>query len=664
MMLRWDSVRKCLAVILSATCMAPFGFAQQGLESIAPEKPTGNVLVRPYEAADIPPVRLANSTRLSDLLRGGKIYLTAQDAIALALENDINIELDRYNPLVDTWNLERDEAGGALPGVPSGASQASTVTSGLGVTGSQAGAGVGNRGGSSNSGNIVGATISQIGPTTPTLDPVFQSAESFGHFSAPQAQLLQSQVSNLIQNKRNFTASISEGLLSGGNVSLSFSNAYLNENSPSDVLNPASAPSLSFSFRHNLLLGFGTAVNGRFITVAKKTLQIDDIAFATQVISEVANVLNLYYGLVADYQDVKAKQTALDVAQRFYDDNKKQVQIGTMAPLDVTTAESQVASSQFALVTSQTTLEQQQVSLKNLLSRNGLADPLIAGAEIIPLDRIEVPEKDNLPPLKQLIATALASRLDLRSDKLNLENAKTSALGTQNGVLPQLVALATTSNSGLAGTPRIVPVQGQFATTTVNSPLPPGLIICPGAPGTLCEVPGAAVVGGVGTALGQIIRRDYPSENAGGYIVANVHNRQAQGDEAIDQLGLRQTELQNLRTVNQVAVDVSNQAIGMQQARVRYQTAIKNRVLDQQLLEAEQKKFSLGASTTFLVVQAQSAMATAQSAEVAALVAYSNARVSLDQILGTTLKTNNVSIDEAKSGRVTRTSALPATLPQ
>jgi outer membrane protein TolC len=143
-----------------------------------------------------------------------------------------------------------------------------------------------------------------------------------------------------------------------------------------------------------------------------------------------------------------------------------------------------------------------------------------------------------------------------------------------------------------------------------------------------------------------------------------VHNRQAQGDEAIDQLGLRQTELQNLRTVNQVAVDVSNQSIGMQQARVRYQTAVKNRGLDQQLLEAEQKKFSLGASTTFLVVQAQSALATAQSAEVAALVAYSNARVSLDQILGTTLKTNNVSIEEAKSGRVSRASALPATLPQ
>jgi outer membrane protein TolC len=172
------------------------------------------------------------------------------------------------------------------------------------------------------------------------------------------------------------------------------------------------------------------------------------------------------------------------------------------------------------------------------------------------------------------------------------------------------------------------------------------------------------VVGDIGTALGQIIRRHYPSENASAYIVPNLRNRQAQADEAIDQLGMRQTELQNLRTVNQVAVDVSNQAIGLQQARVRYQAAVKNRVLNEQLLQAEQKKFSLGASTTFLVVQAQSALATAQSTEVASLVTFSNARVSLDQTLGTTLQTNHVSIEEAHRGRVSRTSALPATLPQ
>jgi outer membrane protein TolC len=304
------------------------------------------------------------------------------------------------------------------------------------------------------------------------------------------------------------------------------------------------------------------------------------------------------------------------------------------------------------------------VSLKNVLSRDGLADPLIAEATIVPLDRIEVPEKDDLPPLKQLIGTAMVNRVDLQSDKLNLQNAETSALGTKNGVLPQLVALAGASSKGLAGTARIVQLRGSGFTPKPGQPLPAGIIPCPDVPGALCEVPGEAVVGDIGTALGQIIRRHYPSENASAYIVPSLRNRQAQADEGIDQLSLRQTELQDLRTVNQVAVDVSNQLIELQQARVRYQAAVKNRVLDEQLLQAEQKKFSLGASTTFLVVQAQSALATAQSTEVAALVAFSNARVSLDQTLGTTLKTNNISIDEARSGRVSRRSALPATLPQ
>ena len=655
--------RRLLAAALCLALTSPLGFTQQSSSAIAPVKPTGNLFVRPYSAATVPPVRLGNSTRLRDLERGGKIYLTAQDAIALALENNIDIEVDRYNPLVDTVALERNLAGGALPGVPSGASQASSVTSGLGVAGSQAGAGVSVSNGNSNSGNAVGATISQIGPTTPTLDPVFQSTESFGHTSSPQSQLLLSQISNLIQNKRNYSASISAGLITGGNVSLSFTDAHLNENSPSDVLNPASLASLSLSFRHNLLLGFGKAMNMRFITAARRTLVVDDLSFRVQVIGVVANVLNLYYGLVTDYQDLKAKQSALEVAQRFYEDNKKQVQIGTMAPLDVTTAEAQVASSQLDLVTSQTNLETQQVSLKNTLSRNGLADSLLANAEIVPLDRIDVPEKDDLPPLKDLIGTAMANRVDLQANKLNLQNAETSALGTKNGVLPQLSVLASASNRGLAGQPRIVQLSSRSFQPKPGTSLPAGIIVCPGNPAAFCEVPADSLVGGIGTALGQIVRRNYPSESGGAFISPTLRNRQAQADQAIDQLGIRQTELQNLRTANQVAVDVSNQSIGLQQARVRYQAAMKNRVLDEQLLQAEQKKFALGASTTYLVVQAQSALAAAQSTEVAALVAFSNARVSLDQTLGTTLKTNNISIEEAQSGRVNRQSALPSTLP-
>jgi outer membrane protein TolC len=384
------------------------------------------------------------------------------------------------------------------------------------------------------------------------------------------------------------------------------------------------------------------------------------------VIGVVVNVLNLYYGLVADYQDVKAKQSAFDVAQRFYEDNKKQVQIGTMAPLDVTTAEAQVATSQQDLVVSQTTIEQGQVSLKNALSRNGLADPVLRDVEIVPLDRIDVPEKEDIPPMKDLIATAVANRPDLEVDKLNLINARTAALGTKNGVLPQAELLAGATNNGTSGTPQVVVLRGASGIIGPGGTVPSGIFPCPpgiGQPGNFCSTAPPQLVGGLSNALGQMIRRDYPGERVAGSFAPSLRNRVAQADYGIEQLELRQTELENQRTVNQVAVDVSNQSIGLQQARARYQAALRNRILQQQLLDAEQKKFSLGASTSFLVVQQQRDLATAQSTEVAALVAYSSARISLDQTLGTVLKTSNISVEEAQSGRVNRQSVLPPTLP-
>lgn len=665
-LMKW--LRSSLAVALCCCC-STLTWAQQAAEqqAIGPERPSGFVFIRPYKATTIPPVRLHNSLRLRDLLRGGKLYLTVQDAIALALENNIDLEMDRYGPVIDLWNLERAEAGGPLPGVPNANSSGRSVASGQGVSGSQSAAGINSSGGSANTGNTVGATIAQIGPAVPTLDPVFQDVQAYSHTSAPQANSVLSEVANLIQNQRNYTETISTGLITGGKVTLTYNDSYLNENAPSDLTNPSNYTTLTLSLQQNLLQGFGTALNTRNIRVAKNNLKLDDLTFENQVIGVAVNVLNLYYALVADYEDLKAKRSAVDVAQKFYEDNTKQVQIGTMAPLDVTTAEAQLASSQQDLVVSQTNLEQQQVQLKDALSRNGLADPVIAEADIIPLDHIEVPEKSEVRPLKTLIATALANRPDLAAEQMNIQNLEISALGTQNAVLPQLAALASATNRGAAGTARFVPIPPDQAAAFLNSPLPAGIVNCPasvGPRGTLCEVPNSYFVGGVGDALGQMIRRNYPSQALGGYIVPVLRNRQAQADAAIDQLNIRQTQLQTRRDLNEVAVDVSNQMVALEQARVRYLAAVKARVLDQQLLEAEQKKFSLGASTVFNVVSQQRDLATGQSAEVAALVAYSNARVSLNQTLGTTLKENNISLEEAVSGHVARKSSLPEKLPE
>lgn len=663
-------LRPAMALLLSWVFTLPPAFAQNPQaprlpesEVIAPVRPSKPIL-RTYEGVRVPPVQLRNRGRFRDLIRAGKLYLTAQDAIALALENNIDIEVSRYTPVLDQWNLERAEAGGALPGVPSASSLGSSVTRGEGVQGSQAAAGV-STGGSGGSGNTtVNATVTQIGPVTPALDPVFQSSTVFSHRSSPQAEFAQSLVENLIDKQRNYSDSIQDGFLTGTTGNISWTEGYLNENSPTDILNPQYAPTLNLTITQELLQGFGVSVNRRTIDTDRLNLKIDALNFKTEVITVVVNVLNLYYGLSADYDDLRAKRRAVDVAQLFYQNNQKQVQLGTLAPLDVTTAEAQVASAEQDLATSQATLEQQQISLKSVLSRNGDADAVLTNVDIIPLDRIEVPQTAEAPAIQQLTAQALANRTDIAAEQMHLAVDKLTNLGTTNVLLPVVAVQFGATNQGLSGTPQLV-VQGPAqAAATSSQQYPPGFEPCPPPnQGYVCEVADPYFKGGFGNAAGQVFRRNYPTESIAAYMSARLRNRQAQADYAIDQLSLRQDTVSNQKVRNQVAVDVSNQVVALEQARVRYLAAVKNRELDEQLLSAEEKKFGLGASTPYNVVTQQRDLATAEASETAALVAYSNARIALQQTLGTTLDDYHVSLHDAETGIVSRQSALPDKLP-
>ncbi len=505
-------MRRALASLLCLLVSMPFAFGQQ--PSIEPVKPHAPILWRPYLPADVPPARMGNTGRLLRMVRAGKLYLTVQDAIALALENNIDIEVARYNPIAAAWRVERAQAGGALPGVPSNASQASSVASGQGIAGSQAAAGVSATGTGTSGNNTANATVSQIGPVTQTLDPTVQEASTYSHRTSPQPDVVQTITPVLVSNTRVYTATVQEGFLYGGSVSLNYNDHYLNENAPTDILNPSVAPTLSIQIQQPLLKGFGYAVNARTITIAKINDRTSALNFRTQVISTVVDVLNTYYALVADYQDLKAKQSALDTARELYRNNKKQVDIGTLAPLDLTSADSLVATSDQNLENSRVTLEQDQLHLKNLLSRTGIADPAIAEVEIVPVDRIVVPEHEDLPPVKDLVQTAITHRSDLLSEQAGVTTSDVSALGTRNGLLPTLIPFAGSSNAGLAGTAQRTPY------------------------GT----PDPFVVGGIGKALGQVFRRDYPTENVGVFFTAPIQNRQAQGDFGIDQLQLRQTQ--------------------------------------------------------------------------------------------------------------------------
>ncbi len=376
-------------------------------------------------------------------------------------------------------------------------------------------------------------------------------------------------------------------------------------------------------------------MNARTIRVSQINVKASALNFKTQVSNTVNQVLNLYYALSATYEDIKAKSNAIEVAQQFYRNSGIQERAGTLARLDVTTAESQLASAEYDLVNSQTNLRQQELQLKNLLSRKGIADPLLASVEIVPLDRIAVPETDELPPLKDLLQTALANRSDLAAERLGITSSEVSALGTRNGILPLLVGIASESAAGLAGQPRTV--VSQFGVQTANPYFD----------------------GGMGTALGQVARRNFPTNRVAAFYQTPLHNDQAQADYAIDQLQLRQSQIQLGKDLNQVAVDVSNYLVAMRQARGRYRAAVQTRILQQQLLDAEQKKLEGGASTPFNVVQQQRDLVAAQSSEIAALVDFSNARVALDQTLGTTLEANHISIADAQAGKIRRESSLP-----
>lgn len=613
--------RRILAAGLCGLLSLPPAVAQQA--GIAPQAPDANVLLRPYLPQTVPPVRLGNSPRLADLIKAGQLYLSLDDAIALALENNIDLEIARYSPIAAALRVTRAEAGGALPGVPSGASQAGSVASGQGVLGSQAAAGVSGGGGagaiSRGTGN---AAITQIGPITQNLDPTIQQTSTFGHRTIPQSNAVQSRTAALVQDQRNFTTTVQQGLLSGGNVSFSFRANDLKENSPSNILNPSVATSLTLTLQHNLLQGIGRAVNGRNITVSRINLRTAPLTFKNQVIAVVNSVLNAYYALVGAADDVRAKRSALETAEQFLKDSQRRVEIGTLAGADLIPAESQAAAARRDLVISETALSQNELRLKSLLSRNGIAEPLLAAARVIPTDRLSLPEREDLPPIEAMVATAMANRGDIALRKASLESAEVSALGTRSALLPRLVGFASTSQQGLAGTPR------------ANG-----------------SGPDPYFIGGLGTAMGQSLRRNFPSVNGGAFFQAPLGNRQASADQAIDQLQLRQSQLSVQKDVNQVQVDLMNAVVAIEQARARYQAAAKNRELAALLLDAEQKKFQLGSSTPFDVVQQQRSLTAAHASETAALVAYRDARTGLEQALGTTLEAHNVSIEKAAEGR-------------
>jgi outer membrane protein TolC len=366
-------------------------------------------------------------------------------------------------------------------------------------------------------------------------------------------------------------------------------------------------------------------------------VKVSDLQFKLQVIATVSAALNLYWDLVSFSADVHARREEVSTAQQLLNDNKKLVQFGTAAPIEITRAESQLYASQQDLVTAQTNLLQQETILKNYLSRNGVADAGLESLHIIPLDQFRIPAQEETHTVDDLIKQALTARPEMEQARLNLQSNQMNLVGIRNSLKPTLQAFAELTNNGLSGT--LTPLG---ASLVGNYPF----------------------IGGYGTLLGEIFRRSYPNYSAGVSLNLTLRNRTAKADYVTSLLELRQNELNLRKNINQIRVDVQNAMVGLEQARARYEAAVKSRTLQEQTLAGDQKRYALGATVAFQVVQDQRDLATAQSSEVQSMANYTHARIALDQALGSTLAVNNVMIEEAMRGQVSQPSVLPAELPK
>jgi len=618
-----------------AILAVPFFLSAQtsNITVLAPRPAPLGFLTSRYRPRSVPGINLNNSGRLASLIRAGTLYLTAQDVIALTLENNIDIEMQRYGPLMAQEDIRRAQVGGALrsPTTPIAAGPQSVSLAGINVSGSLAtGAGVGS-----------GAGITAlIGSLVPQTDPSISFFANLSHSTSPESNIIVDQTNYLVQDGGGVQIGYNQQFMTGTAIAAGFSANHYSSNSPSQLLNPVDFGTISFTASQNLLQGWGHSTNSRYIQIARNNAKVTDLQVKQQVTTTVSAVLNLYWDLVAFREDVRLKQLALDAARKLYEDNRKMVEAGAMAALEVTRSQAEIPAREQDVLVAQTNLLQQEIVLKNALSRRGIEDPVVADVHIIPLDHIEVPETLVLPPIKELLSEAEAQRPDLQQTRINWDSQKLVLQGDRSALKPSLQAFVSLANHAQAGVTNPLNVGFEFGT------------------------PDPFYYGGAGNLLGQLFRRNFPDYSAGVSLTVPIRNRAAQADFAVDTIQARQQELQLEKAQNQVAVDVRNAVIGLQQAHLRYETALRTKQLADEALAAEQKKYENGKSSSALLIQAQRDVVTAESEQVQSMANYTHNRIAFEGALGVTLDRNGIEMKEVLNGRVSRQSSLPADLPE
>jgi len=597
------------------------------------------LLALPLAAQAPPPVNFHNSARVHDLLRAGNLYLSQADALALAIENNLDVELNRLSfPIADT-DVRRAKGGGLLRGVPFIVSEAPTGVGGplspvvtnpasstsvtAGTTVSTNALELGALGEPQTNLSIQGTIPQSAGTPVPAFDPAATGLLNWTHQTATQTSTFLTGTPTLITNALTANGGVAQSFSSGAQVSLAFDNSHQSVNSLISNYTPYTSSSLGLTVTQPLLRGFGPALNRRFIRIAGNDRKITSLLFRQQLIATVYGIIRLYTDFVALYEDVKVKQESVAAAEKLYSDTKEQVQEGTLAPVEMTRANAQVYATRQDLINARGLLEEQQAILKNLLTRTGNADPEVQAATIIPTDTLSVPGKEPIRPIQDLFTEAIANRPDLGQAGLQIANAEIGLKGSRNAVLPEVDLVGTVQNSGLAGA--LNPF-GNVTDTTFE--------------------------GGYGSALDQLFTRKYPTYGIGVQLTLPIRNRVAEADLARDEWQLRQSQVRFRQLQNEARLEVEDAVIAIRRARASYEAAVEARKYQQESLEAEQTKYEAGASTSFFVIQYESQLAQAKSTEVAAASAYVKARAALERATGSILDAHHITLGAAIKGRM------------
>lgn len=604
----------------------------------------------PYVSPSIPELKMSNSERLHSLIQNGKLELSVQDAIALALENNLDINVARYSLQYAQTDLLRTRSGNTFRGINPGLFGG--VTAFGGGTAGGGGGGTGNAGGLTGGG---GAT--NIGSVS-CCDPFVGMNFGWDRRTSPLNTTVVSGVPAVTTQQTNVSTFYGQGFLTGTSYLVALSGFRQRTTQLNTLFNPDVPTGMTLGFNQKLLNGFGYRANAKFIRIARNDVAMADSTFRQQVMTTISSILNLYSDLLYYRENVRVAEHALAYAQKLLSDNKRQVEIGTLAPIEVVRAESEVAARQQDLIVAQTNYLEQQEKLKTALSKH--VDPDLASAQIDATDALPNPTPNDIPSLADALKEAEVNRPEITQADLNIRNQQITIQAARNGLLPTLDVFATYAPTGLSGNKLI---SGACPAGTVlfsNACFTPGSTFPPSTAPTFRPVVGTTE-GGLGQSLSQLFHGNFPDYSFGVTLSIPIRNRSGQADMATALLQERMLRTQLQQQKNNIAQDVRNAVIAVTQARAQIEAAHKAVILAQQTLDAEQKKFQLGESTVFLVIQAQRDLVTAQGTEALAHSTYAKALTLFYQATGTTLQQYHIELAEAKKGEVTRAPNIPGT---